>query len=146
MRPPRLTLLLLVVLCTGFAAANDGAASTAAGGIQLIREPRIAMQTEKLTVSLEKITVEYEFANDTSQDITTDVAFPIPPYTFQFDDPAGPRGFNDFEVWVNDVPMKCQKSVKALHDGKDVTGELTSLGIDADSFGEFDFFHEPDPQ
>jgi hypothetical protein len=146
MRFAQAKLLLSLLLGTGLAVANDGAASTAAGGIQLVREPRIAMRTEKLTISRQKITVEYDFANDTDQDVTTEVAFPIPPYTFEFDDPAGPRGFNDLEAWVNDVPIKCQKTVKALVNGKDVTGELANLGVDADTFGHFDSLHEPDPQ
>ena len=60
--------------------ANDSDASVALGGVQLTREPRISMESERLTISLSKITVEYEFLNESDKDITTDVAFPIPPY------------------------------------------------------------------
>lgn len=149
MRAPHIQLLLFFLIGTGLAAGNDGAASTAAGGIQLVREPRIAMRTEKLTIAREKITVEYDFSNDTDNDITTEVAFPIPPYTFAFDDPGAPagfRGFNDFEAWVNNAPIKCEKQVTAWVNEKDVTDELKRLGIDANTFGHFDFVHEPNPQ
>jgi Domain of unknown function (DUF4424) len=74
------------------------------------------MRTEKLAISREKITVEYDFADDTDQDITTEVAFPIPAYTFQFDDPGGPRGFNDLEVWVNN-------GARQVHEGDQSIGQ-----------------------
>jgi hypothetical protein len=48
------------------------------------------MQKERLFISTEKVRVEYEFLNDTDQDIVTEVAFPIPEYNFMFDDPGGP--------------------------------------------------------
>ena len=38
--------------------ANDSAASVAVGGVWLIREPRVSMDSERLTISLKKITVE----------------------------------------------------------------------------------------
>ncbi|HWR50522.1 MAG TPA: DUF4424 family protein, partial [Bryobacteraceae bacterium] len=40
---------------------NDSAASVGLGGVQLRREPRISMEKERLTISVDKITVEYEF-------------------------------------------------------------------------------------
>ena len=111
-----------------------------------MREPRIAMRMEKLKIARERISVEYDFVNSTDKDIRTEVAFPIPMYTFEFDDPGGPRGFDDFQVWVNDVPVKCEKAVKASVNGNNVNAELSKLGIDAESFGHFDFIHEPAPR
>lgn len=58
--------------------ANDSAASVGVGGIQLTREARISMEKERLTIGRDKVTVEYEFLNQTSQDITTEVAFSGP--------------------------------------------------------------------
>jgi len=68
-----LTLLLLAAAVT---MANDGAASTAAGGIQLGHEERISLEKERLTISVSKIIVEYEFLNETDKDVSTEVAFP----------------------------------------------------------------------
>jgi hypothetical protein len=45
------------------ALGNDSAASVAVGGIQLKREARISMEKERLTISSERVTVEYEFLN-----------------------------------------------------------------------------------
>jgi hypothetical protein len=47
-----------MALSVGF--ANDGAASVAAGGIQLRKEARISMERERLSISVRKVIVEYE--------------------------------------------------------------------------------------
>jgi len=74
---------------------NDSAASRAIGGIQLRREANISMEKERLTISEAKVTVEYEFLNQTDKNITTEVAFPIPPYDDAFTDAGGRRDFGD---------------------------------------------------
>ena len=50
--------------------SNDGAASVAVGGIQLKREARISMEKERLTISREKVAVEYEFLNATDEGLS----------------------------------------------------------------------------
>lgn len=117
------------------ARANDSAASTAAGGIQLKREARIEMRKEKLTIGVEKVIVEYEFANDTNEDIATDVAFPIPPYKYDYDDTAGSRGFDDFQLWVGEKPVEYAVEYHATVNGKDVTELLAKYKIDINTFG-----------
>jgi hypothetical protein len=119
--------------------ANDSAAGFAAGGIQLRKEARISMEKERLTISLKKVTVEYEFLNTTDQDITTEVAFPIPSYQFT-PETGGIRGFNDFRIWVDRKEVKYQTSVRAKHKGADYTGLLRRLGIEIETFGRFPLF------
>jgi len=60
--------LLLLPLPLG---ANDSAASVAVGELIMTSEPSISMESERLTLSLSKITVEYEFLNESDKDITT---------------------------------------------------------------------------
>ena len=115
--------------------ANDSAASTGAGGIQLRREANVSMEKEVLTISEAKVTVEYEFLNESDQDITTDVAFPIPPYGNGFVDAAGRRDFNDFHLWIEGKPLKYETEVRADLNGKDQTEVLKKLGIDIASLG-----------
>ncbi len=62
------------------------------------------MERERLTISLTRVTVEFEFLNNTDRDITVEVAFPVPPYNSDF--PTAPLGFRiseqafpDEEVW-----------------------------------------------
>jgi hypothetical protein len=116
---------------------NDSAASTGAGGIQLRREANVSMEKEVLTISEAKVTVEYEFLNESDQDIATDVAFPIPAYGNGFIDPAGRRDFNDFHLWVEGKPLKYETEVRADLNGKDQTEVLTKLGIDIASLGHY---------
>jgi hypothetical protein len=119
------------------ARANDSAASSAAGGIQLKREPRIAMAKEKLTISTKKITVEYEFINESDQDVTTEVAFPVPPYE-QNMSPQGDRSFSDFRLWVDGVPSKYKTQAKGMLKGKDCSALLRKYGIDIASLGHYE--------
>lgn len=124
------------------ARANDSAASSAAGGIQLKREPRISMAKEKLTISTKKITVEYEFINESDQDITTEVAFPIPAYEVTMS-AGGIREFNDFRLWVDGAPEKYKTESRAMLNGKDCSALLRKYGVDITTLGHYEDVTEP---
>jgi len=133
------------VLTAGLAAGtalygNDGAASTAAGGIQLKRETRISMEKERLFISENKITVEYEFLNETDRDVSTEVAFPIPPYDYAgiFNGGDYPRPIEHFRVWAEGREVAYQSEVKAMLRGVNYSARLRQLGIDVASLGHFD--------
>src|SRR5437879_637403 len=113
MRPIAL-LLLLPLLNSPAVLADDGAASIAAGGIVMIREPGITMHKEVLRISAQKVSVDYEFRNDTDADITTEVAFPIPAYSLEGDYELISRmGFDDFRLKVEGVPTHFNVETKA---------------------------------
>jgi hypothetical protein len=128
--------LILFVLAWSPTVANDTAASTAAGGIQLRREPRIAMIKEKLFISLEKVTVEYEFLNESDTDIATEVAFPVPAYGIDYS-AAGTRDFDDFKVWADGTELKYAIEARARLGGRDYTAILKRFSIDVASLGHF---------
>lgn len=133
---------LVVALLIGACAAlqgNDSAVETAAGGIQPRKESRISMDKERLTISLKKVTVEYDFLNSSNDDITIEVAFPIPPYGFDADPTAGPRDFADFRVWVDGHEVKYHTEVRAECKGTDYTALLRGLGINIQTFADTDF-------
>ena len=100
------------------------------------KEPRIVMAKESLWISLDKVKVEYEFRNDSDQDITTEVAFPIPDYEL---DPQMPEpnweGFDDFQLWVDGVAKKFQTESRAFLKGKEITALLRHDRIDVATFG-----------
>ena len=108
---------------------NDGAASTAASGIQLKKEARISMEKERLFISENKITVEYEFLNVTDRDVTTEVAFPLPPYEEKYLDNDQPQLIRDFRVWVEGREVKYQSDVKAMFHGVDYSALLYRSGM-----------------
>jgi hypothetical protein len=125
------------------AAGDDSAASIAAGGLVPRRETRIVMAKEVLRISPDKVVVDYDFRNDTNEDVTTEVAFPIPPYGYGPDGPAiSSASFSDFKLMVNGQSVAFQTEAKATLNGKDVTAILTADGIDIQSFGHL---REPDP-
>lgn len=127
--------------------SNDRAASVAVGGIQLKREARISMEKERLTISREKVTVEYEFLNPTDEDITTEIAFPVPPYDEKYLSVSVNERLDDFRVWVDGQETKYQIETKAMLNGVDYTALLQKLEVDVASLGHFDdtqTFHSPD--
>jgi hypothetical protein len=131
-----------IVLCAANPAlADDSAASIAAGGLVPRRETRIVMAKEVLQISPARVVVDYDFRNDTDQDVTTEVAFPVPPYSYSPDGPGIPyASFSDFHLFVDGKQAAFQIEAKATLSGKDVTAILQSDGIDIATFGHL---HEP---
>lgn len=58
--------------------ADDSAAAISAGGLVPRRETRIVMAKEVPRIGMKKIVVDYDFRKDSDQDVTTEVAFPVP--------------------------------------------------------------------
>ena len=104
----------------------------------MTREPRIVMQKEVLRISESKVQVDYEFRNDTDADITTEVAFPVPSYSLDWDEYSIPvQGFDDFQLSVEGAKVRFDTEVKAKLKGHDVSATLNQYGIDIATFGHF---------
>jgi len=133
-------LILAATFVCSSALADDGAASIGAGGIILMkREPRIAMQKEVLTIGVSEVRVDYEFRNDTDEDITTGVAFPVPGYKLDWDRYSiHQQGFDDFRLTVEGKPVHFEVEIRAKLGQRDVTDVVKKYGIDAKTFGHFD--------
>jgi hypothetical protein len=148
----RTTIFCAAVLAAGLSLvaptpclADDSAASIAAGGLVPRRETRIVMAKEVLRISLKKVVVDYDFRNDTDEDVTTEVAFPIPPYTADIvTRSVAEQSFSDFRLFVDGKPVLFKTEVKATLDGRDVTAILNADKIDIASFGHFDEPSGPD--
>jgi hypothetical protein len=132
--------ILTAALASSSAFADDGAASIGAGGIILMkREPRIEMQKEVLTIGVREVRVDYEFRNDTDEDITTGVAFPVPGYKLDWDRYSiHLLGFDDFRLTVEGKPAHFDVEIRAKMGRQDVTDVLRKYGIDVKTFGHFD--------
>jgi hypothetical protein len=129
MRHPDLfaAIAALALLPPAAAHANDAVGAIVAGGVVLRSERRIAMKKERLLVSQEKIRVEYEFVNESQDEVTTEVVFPIPEF--------GPDDYEryvvtDFTVSVDGRRIPVEKDVRAFLEGKDVTRALRNAGLD----------------
>ena len=120
--------------------ADDGAASIAAGGLVARRETRVTMAKEVLRISPDTVVVDYDFRNDTSEDVTTEVAFPVPPYRNGVEEAPLPEaaGFRSFKLWVDGKAVEYQAEATATLKGKDVTELLRANGVDIATFGHFE--------
>ena len=132
----------LVAACLVFsiysAYANDSAVETSAGGLRLSKVHSVLMEKERLFISRELVRVEYVFRNTTAKPVISEIAFPIPTFSYAFDDPGGRRDFSDFKAWINGKSIKVDKEVRAYVKGRDVTADLRRAMITIEAFGDFD--------
>jgi hypothetical protein len=135
-------LFLAITVC---ASANDSAVETAAGGLKLHKEQSVLMKKERLYISKKIVRVEYEFLNTSKKTVVSEVAFPIPPVEFAFEDPGGSRDFPDFKAWINDVPKQVEKEVRAFVKTHEVTEALRKARLPIETFGDFDPSEQQNP-
>ena len=116
--------------------ANDTAAVLGAGGLELTTSDDIMMVSEDLYLSPDEIRVRYTFRNESSRDITTTVAFPLPPVDqsahseIVFLPMEDQENFVGFRVWVDGQPIQPKLEQKATTDSDaDVTAELSRAGL-----------------
>lgn len=129
-------LVLLAMPAPQPAWANDSVAHLAAGGLVLSRTDAIAMASEDLYVSTSEIRVRYRFVNQTDNDVTTLVAFPLPDitapseeYNFVIPEPDAATNFLDFKTMIDGLPVAMQVEQRALALGVDRTELLNSLSV-----------------
>jgi hypothetical protein len=122
--------LILVSLFPALAFANDGVAGVSAGGIVFHKTDAIAMKREVLNVSYKLISVDYEFLNESAQDVEETLVFPLPaypvtgrPYDSYYGQPSG------FSIRVDGQPVSFTPRLVALLDKKDVTATLKKIGL-----------------
>lgn len=102
----------VALLALGAAApsfANDSSAAIGLGGLELMQNDAISMDSEDLFLSRDLVTVKYRFTNTSPHDVETLVSFPLPPL------PNGIEGYIDapsFSDWRE------QLGFKTLVDGK----------------------------
>lgn len=122
---------------TAPASANDSTAELATGGLRLVQDPDIRMDSEDLFLSTKEIRVRYVFHNTSDQPKTVLVAFPLPPLAAATDGgiaPAMPNwtsetNFLDFSTEVDGKPVEMSLQEKATVLGIDQTDLLKSLGV-----------------
>jgi Domain of unknown function (DUF4424) len=135
----------LVALLPGISRANTGAAEIGAGGIQLRNERRVSMRKETLHVGLDRIAVDYEFVNESSEKVATEIAFPVPDYWY---DLANDRymDFDDFRLWVAGhrvrVPLGGRAILRGASGERDATSIVREAGLSVERLGGVSDFVE----
>lgn len=127
--------IVTFLICSSLAPtalANDSVSRIGAGGLELVATDAIQMQKEVLQISTKKITVDYDFYNKTSADISTLVAFPMPVYGWNAQQSAGDLHMGpiaDFQVWSQGRSVKTEAHYKALLDKREISKELEAIGL-----------------
>ncbi|TIP76231.1 MAG: DUF4424 domain-containing protein [Mesorhizobium sp.] len=121
--------------------ANDSIAELGTGGLILSRSDAVAMESEDLYISPEKVTVDYVFRNNTDKDVGAIVAFPLPDIEGDPNEmPAIPDGQSDnflgFEVTIDGVAAKPQLEQKAFALGIDISADLKAQNVPFYPFGD----------
>ncbi|AZO67599.1 MULTISPECIES: DUF4424 domain-containing protein [unclassified Mesorhizobium] len=121
--------------------ANDSIAELGTGGLILSRSDAVAMESEDLYISPEKVTVDYVFRNNTDRDVDAIVAFPMPDIEGDPNEmPAIPDGQSDnflgFEVTIDGVVAKPQLEQKAFALGIDISADLKAHNVPFYPFGD----------
>ncbi|TIU13323.1 MAG: DUF4424 domain-containing protein, partial [Mesorhizobium sp.] len=121
--------------------ANDSIAELGTGGLILSRSDAVAMESEDLYISPEKVTVDYVFRNNTDRDVDAIVAFPMPDIEGDPNEmPAIPDGQSDnflgFEVTIDGVAAKPQLEQKAFALGIDISADLKAQNVPFYPFGD----------
>ncbi|PVZ85054.1 hypothetical protein C9426_21255 [Serratia sp. S1B] len=125
-------LFLLLLLC-GFAQANDSSWGDVNGSIKLMKQSDISMAKERLSISTERINVDYLFVNHGQQDVVLPMAFPMPEIIQNQGEDRTP-GISNFKLRVNGKPVETESRwVVTLHNKQtgqteDITEKMLQSG------------------
>lgn len=130
--------LAILTAVTTSAWADDSSASLAAGGLTFVKQPDIRMAAEDLYVSPDKVSIRFEFANNSTKDIDAIVAFPLPDIDLG-DDRANatyygpmspdPQNFVGFTTRADGKPVTASVDQRAFYQGRDVTALVAAERI-----------------
>jgi len=116
------------------ALANDSAAELSIGGLQFVRTDDVAMVSEDLRISLDRVTVRYQFANTTGKPVTLTVAFPLPDIDLSEAENVAlpstdPVNFVDFKTKIDGVPAQFKIDQRAMVGDRDVSALLDQFKL-----------------
>jgi hypothetical protein len=145
-------LFLAATLCatsiTAPSWANDSNAAVGLGGLELIQNDAISMDSEDLFISKKLITVKYRFTNTSARDIETLVSFPLPPLPTGINGHMGDVGYPNwkelnFKTFIDGKPITLdyKESVHIIGDtsAKDISARLQALGWPIRAFDDYKF-------
>jgi hypothetical protein len=124
------------------ACANDSAVEITPSGLQFKSLKDVSIEKEELFISTDRVEVAYNFKNQSSTDIVTEVAFPIPEYKWTLLG-RSVTDFADFTVEVDGKKNRFKREVKAFARGKDCTRILTDMNISIVDFGKYESGLDP---
>lgn len=124
-------LVLVPALCLFLtpAHANDGFGGIAATGLTFGQTEAVTMAEEELFISPDTIRVDYVFRNDSTQDVTGEVIFPMPPI------PVEATAYSDWNL-PEDRDAADLVDFRATVDGRDQPVTLDRIAVIEPSWDE----------
>jgi hypothetical protein len=114
--------------------ANDSIAELSLGGLQFAPTSDIALESEDLRISLDRITARYQLVNTATKPVTLTIAFPLPDIDLSDADSlalpsSDPVNFVDFETRIDGAPAPFQIDQRAMLGDKDVSALLDQFKL-----------------
>ena len=117
------------------ALANDSTAELETGGLVLLKSSDIEMLSEDLFISTQEIKIHYVFRNNSTTDVATVIAFPLP--RISTNNPGetleipneDSDNFLDFSTSVNGRPIPVRAELRAYEGDREITAILKAAGI-----------------
>jgi hypothetical protein len=114
--------------------ANDSSAELALGGLTFTKNADISIESEELTIALDRISVRYKFFNHSVKPVILTVAFPLPDINLadasNIAFPVGnPLNYVGFSTKVDGKRVSFATNQQAFLNDKNVTAKLIEMGI-----------------
>ena len=112
--------------------ANDSEAAVNVGGIELVANKAISMDSEDLYISEKEVRVRYRYTNHSAKDQELTISFPLPAIRAEDEEKYGYTAIPNFDqlnfaTSVNGQPVRFQIVRRAEVRGRDVTQRLAQL-------------------
>lgn len=112
--------------------ANDSEAAVNVGGIELIANKAISMDSEDLYISEKEVRVRYRYTNHSAKDQELTISFPLPAIRAADEEKYGYTAIPNFDqlnfaTSVNGKPVRFQIVRRGELKGRDVTQRLAQL-------------------
>jgi len=114
--------------------ANDSSAELGVGGLAFTKNEAVSIESEDLSVSIDRVVVRYVFLNQSANPVTLTIAFPLP--DLELADAEGlaipasdPLNYVGFSTKIDGKPVSFTIDQHAVLNGKDVTASLRALRI-----------------
>lgn len=125
--------MLLLIISSNNVCANDSAVGETNGSIEFLQQNEISMTKERLLIASDRINVDYVFINHAAQDITVQIAFPMPPI-YQNDSSDHAEGITNFKISVEGKPVKSESRWRVIdlnaqnENTQDITAKVLQNG------------------
>lgn len=134
---------VFLLFMAGSALANDGIGQLGVGGLVTYgKSDAVAMRKEVLEISANRISVDYEFVNESNRDVVLPILFPIPGYSATQPSSVYSGQPANFRVLIDGRETGFKTHVSARVDlwgghELDVTDELRRIGLNDRQIAHF---------